>query len=711
MGSIQYWALAATVAGSLIASVEALAQQEASTRGTLEEVIVTGRVQKLYRAPETTVGKMPGDPLDIPQATQVITTQLIEDQGARDVTDLYRNISGVSFFSYAGVTFRGFRQEGVYYDGLRGDPFIGFSVPQLFNIERVEVLKGPAGMLYGPGSPGGTINYVTKTPSDEFSGEARAVAGNYDRWGGAVELTGPLIADRLSGRVGVFYEDRESFRKNAENEGLIADTSLTYHITDSLDLTAGFARYDQELPGNRLRGVQVDSNGNFLTDISWNHNEPTDFLTTKADVYQARLTWHPDGPMQGDLSMRYFDANEAQEYHEQRDLLDTDGNGVADTITREFRDQRRTANGLAFGGNLWRDVSLFGMNHRLLLGGDWYDEDNSQLSRTFLDPTRGGPVPNLSIVNPIYGLTSGAAYNLSSRPYTRSANESQRWGVYLQDQVALGQKFIVIGGVRHDEFDDLNKVNGVGYDDSDLTWRAGLIYKLRQDVSIYTSWSDAFEPQTPANQDPAVGGPFDPVRGEQIEAGVKTALSDGRIQANLAVYRIVRENILQTDTTRPPVNGRNQLAPIGEVTSEGFEIDVAADVTPDWVVTLNYGYNDAQVTGTVPGQAITNAVGTRFVNAPKHKVGFWTRYQIESIRTAFALGGEHLSDRTGFDRERVKAYTIFDASIITTFDFAEFMLRVENLFDETYAASGFGLRNGSFPGEPRTAFVEVRRKF
>lgn len=418
--------LAVTVVGSVLVAGNAGAQQEGAQPNTLQEVVVTGRAQKLYRAPETTVGKMPGDPLDIPQATQVITTQLMEDQGARDVTDLYRNISGISFFSYAGVTFRGFRQEGVYYDGLRGDPFIGFSVPQLFNIERVEVLKGPAGMLYGPGSPGGTINYVTKAPSDTFSAEITAVGGNYSRWGGAVEVTGPLIADRLSGRVGVFYEERDSFRRNAANEVAIGDAGLTYHITDNLDLTGQFTKYDQDLPANRLRGVPVTLNGDFLTDITWNHNEPTDFLTTKADVYQTRLSWHPEGPISGDVSIRYFEAHEAQEYHEQRDLLDTDRDGVPDTISREFRDQRRTAEGLAFGGNLWGNVRALGVNHRLLLGGDWYEEDSTQLGRTFLDPTRGGPVPNLSIQNPVYGLGSGASYNLSSRPYTRSASESQR---------------------------------------------------------------------------------------------------------------------------------------------------------------------------------------------------------------------------------------------------------------------------------------------
>ncbi|MEE3155389.1 MAG: TonB-dependent receptor plug domain-containing protein, partial [Pseudomonadota bacterium] len=117
------------------------AQEAASTptrdTATAGEILVTGRAQRLYRVEETTVGKVAQDPMNIPQALQVINSELVADQGARDATDIYRNISGVSFFSYAGVTFRGFRQDQSFYDGQRGNPFIGFSVPQLFNIERV----------------------------------------------------------------------------------------------------------------------------------------------------------------------------------------------------------------------------------------------------------------------------------------------------------------------------------------------------------------------------------------------------------------------------------------------------------------------------------------------------------------------------------------------------------------------------------------------
>ena len=250
-----------------------------------------------------------------------------------------------------------------------------------------------------------------------------------------------------------------------------------------------------------------------------------------------------------------------------------------------------------------------------------------------------------------------------------------------------------------------------GYRDSDVTFRGGLIYRPRADLSLYASWSEGFDPQAPASQNRDAGGPFAPVTGNQVEVGIKSRLLDGRLQANAAAYRIVRSNLLQVDPTRAPVNGVDPLSPIGEVTSKGFEVDLTTDVTRDWVLLVNYGYNDTRVTDTVAGQAVTDAVGSRFANAPAHKVGFWTRYQVESIGTAFALGGESVSSRVSRSGQPVRPYAIFDASIPKSLGFAELMLRVDNLFDKVYAASGFTRQTGHFPGEPRTVLAELRTRF
>jgi len=673
-------------------------------------IIVTGRAQRLYRSEETTVGKAAEDPMNIPQALQVINSDLFADQGARDATDIYRNISGVSFFSYAGITFRGFRQDQSFYDGQRGNPFIGFSVPQLFNIERVEVLKGPAGLFFGPGSPGGIINYVSKAPSEQRSLRMVLTGGNYDRAGISAEATGPIDADGiLAYRLGGFYEAMDPYRVNTQNKSRIADGGIAIRTNEDGKLTLQATIYDNYLRANRLRGVLVDDAGNFLTDIRWNANEPSDFLHLKSQAYQARYETRIGDHVTFDAGARYFKARETQQYHEPRGLDPAN----PDLVRREFRDQIRPVDGLSFMTNATARIEILGVEHKFQAGADWYNEKSILDSRIL----RAG-VTSLSLSNPVYGTASTDAARAALLSFTRTDTRTKRSGAYLQDQISLTQALLLVGGVRYDHFKDgvTTSTGGVvsaraDYSDSDVTFRGGLIFKPRSDISTYISWSQSFEPQSAASQDSNAGGPFAPVIGNQIEGGVKTQLLDGRLQANVAAYRIVRRNILQVDPSLPPVNGVDQLAPIGEVTSKGFELDFATDITPNWVLLVNYGYNDTRITGTAAGQAITNAVGDRFANAPRHKLGVWSRYQVPAIDTAFAFGGEHVSRRISLSGQTVKPYTIFDASITKGLGFAELLLRIDNIFDKVYAASGFSAQSGHFPGEPRTFLAELRFRF
>ncbi|MFD2015622.1 TonB-dependent receptor plug domain-containing protein [Vibrio olivae] len=148
---------------ALTSTNNSTSQTSNSADDSQDTVTVYGRALSVYRAQQASLAtKTATDIDDTPQSIQVLPQQLIEDQGARQVTDLYRSISGVSQYSYSGVTFRGFRQDEILYDGMRGDPFNGFAIPQLFNIEQVEVLKGPSAAISGSGEPGGVINYTTK---------------------------------------------------------------------------------------------------------------------------------------------------------------------------------------------------------------------------------------------------------------------------------------------------------------------------------------------------------------------------------------------------------------------------------------------------------------------------------------------------------------------------------------------------------------------
>lgn len=715
----RFHALAAAIAVSLAAPAMATpaaaanagndprAEESESRAVELDAVIVTARAARLYRSETTSVGKLPGDPLDTPIAITVITADLIRDQGARDAQDLYRNISGVTKFSYAGVTARGFRQEEIFYDGLRGDPYAGFSVPQLFNIERVEFLKGPAGMLYGAGAPGGLFNYVTKTPSREASAQAGLVLGQGQRLGGQAELNGP-IGRSLSARTGLFIEQRDLPRFNADSDTRIVDAGLAFDFVGGR-LIGQATHYDQDLGGNRLRGVPTDNAGNFLADRRWNHNEASDFLRLESSVLQVRGEFQPSDGLSLDFGWRYNDASEAQQYHEPRSLVDTNRDGVPDLVTREFRDQFRTQETHSLGANAVWSTTLFGLPNRVLAGADHFTGDalfDGRLVRGLATPRAGLPGP-LSLRNPVYGQTNSATYVLP--PFTRSLTDSVRTGVYALNELTLG-RFLLTAGIRHDQFEDQSGTQR--FSDDDFSYRTGLVWQWREDVSLFSQWATSFEPQGISRQDVRAGGPFDPTTGEIIEAGIKTALGDGRLQGSASVYRIVRANVLQADPRGDVAgDGVNDFVAFGEVTSEGGEIDLALDLTPDWVLMLAYAYNDTRITRDNGRGGFVNNVGNRFANAPRHALGFWTRYQLPGLGLAFAFGGDHVSERISLSNQRVKPYTVYDASVTWTRGAMEWMLRVDNLFDKTYAASGFIDRAGHFPGEPRSAFIEARYRF
>lgn len=675
--------------------------QEAEVR----EVVVTGRAQQLYRTQEIQAGRLPTPPLESSQAVQVINAELIADQGARDAQDLYRSISGVSFFSYAGVTARGFRQEEIFFDGLRGDPYAGFSVPQLFNVERVEFLKGPAGMLYGPGAPGGLFNYVTKKAEHPFSARVAGVVGTEARYGASAEVTGSLPVEGVAGRFGAFYEEQNTPRVNARSEILIVDGGLKIDLPlGELDLQA--THYDQNLPGNRLRGVPADDLGNFLTDRRWNHNEPGDFLRLEANVYQASWAAQVSDSLSLSAALRYTDGLETQKYHEPFGLADTNRDGVLDTSRRQYRDQIRDQSNWSAGVNMIWAFDAAGVESRLLAGADWFTNELTFQNRRASATGPNAPTP-LSLFNPVYGMTPVSAYDLGT--YSLSLTESERAGGYVLYEATVGDLIGTVGA-RYDTFEDIS--GATSFEDDALTWRAGLVYRLRPDVSIYGQWAESFEPQGASSQTPLAGGPFAPTEGEMFEAGVKSELMGGRIQASAAAYHITRTNILQADPRGDVgADGTNDLVAFGEITSKGGEIDLAADLTDDWVLTATYAYNDTRITADNGRTSLTNSVGDRFANAPEHTVGFWTRYQFPDLGLAVALGGDYVDVRRSMSDQKVRPYLVFDASVIYTRGPWRALLRIDNLTDEVYAASGFIDRTGHFPGDPRSVFLELSRQW
>ena len=673
----------------------------------LDNIVVTSRAQALYRTTETSAGKLPTHPLDSSQAISAITKELIEDQGARISQDLYRNISGVTVYSYGGVTARGFRQEENFYDGLRGDPYNAFSVPQLFNIERVEFLKGPAGMLYGQAAPGGIFNYVLKKPEFDTEGSVRATVGDNSRYGVSGELTGP-ISGNVAARGGLFYESRDTQRTNADSEVLVADGGIALKFGENV-LTSQLLHLDTDLGGNRIRGVPTDDDGNFLADRRWNANEKEDFLRLESTSAQLRWDGVIGSDIVYDITGRYIDAEERQEYHNNRSVFDSDGDDRPDGVVREFRKQLRTNEILSLGANaVWSKDLSDSVRNRILIGADYTEDkgyEESARARGRDDSTPDSTVPTpLTFVNPQYGVTNRDNYELSvNNPGTDLIAE--QFGTYFLNELTIGN-LILTGGIRFDTFD--NSVDADDFSDDKLTYRAGIVYKATPDLSFFGQYATSFEPQDVETQVPGAGGPFDPSEGDMVEIGVRGFLLDDRLQPSLAVYRIKRSNIVQSTDADPEDDGIDNFVSLGEVTSEGFDFDLAADITPDWVTTLTYAYNRTRVTND-GGLGDIGDDGDRFANAPEHQFGFWTRYQIRPVGLAVAVGADYVGERINRNGQRVKPYTVFDASLIYEKDDWKVLLRIDNLFDETYASSGFTRAIGHFPGAPRSVFMEISR--
>ena len=662
-----------------------------------ETVTVYGRALSLYRSQETSLAtKTPTAIDDTPQSIQVLPQQLIEDQGARQITDLYRSISGVSQYSYSGVTFRGFRQDQILYDGVRGDPFNGFSIPQLFNIEQVEVLKGPSSAVMGSGEPGGVINYVTKKPTYEPHRRISMTAGNQDFVSGSVELSGPANEDETQRyRVAIYQDHENPSRNNTDVRNRIIDLGYAWDLGDTTTVTTQFTDIIQHYGGARLRGIPTDDEGNFLADINWNANEASDYQDLEAQVYQIKVEHDFNAWLRGDVTARYYENKETQKYHEPMGLKDTNGDSVYDWSKRQYRDQVRENKAGSLSANLVAELG----EHTLLFGSDYYRLNEDYVYN--VDKSVAG----LSLVDPEYGADS-SAYTLTLSKQTDSSSE--RYGAYIQDQWNITDRWNVLSGVRVDGFKD--KVNDLvkntisEYQGSGLSYRLGSTYQINSNLHPYAVVATGFVPQDASDQAESNGGPFDPEESLMYETGVRSYWFDNALNVNLALYHMVKENILQTDP-----DDDTRLVSYGKVRSQGVEVDMLADLTENWTANLSYAYNDTRVKQAYDG--ITNSVGTRFANAPHHQLGLWTRYDIAVLNSSIGFGADHVSEQYNQSGQIVKAYTVFDASWQTRWQQWQFQLNVKNLFDKEYAVSGFIDRTGHFPGEQRRIYLTANYEF
>jgi iron complex outermembrane recepter protein len=679
-----------------------------------QEIVVRGRLSDYV---ETSAGaaRTSARLIDVPQAIQVLPARFLEDIGALDTKDLYKHISGVSDSPYSSTVVRGFTQREVLINGARGNPYgsldgdingSGFSTSQfrLSNVERVEILKGPASVLYGSSEPGGVINYVTKRPRDQFETRVSLGSGQFSQALGEVEVTGPANAARtLLYRGAVYFEDRDGYRFNTELRNVHAVGSLAWKATPRAALAVDYEHIDQRNAAHRLRGVPVDAAGDFLTDYRWTASEPTDYTDLEAHVWQVRWEQAFSRGARFDSTFRYLRYDRDENYHEPRGFF-----AGGTMMHRDFRDQVRTNDDWTFAAGLSAPVTTGAVRHDLAVGGDLMRQDHLFRFATVPQQSAGGPVPPLSILSPVYGTTRGAAYAIASSRYRVDTAQTLRGGVYAQDLMSLGPRWNLLIGGRLDQYDDTGDNGGVALsaEHTAVTGRAGLVFKPLAGVSLYSSLSNGFTRASILAQTPDANGPHAPETSRQAEVGAKSEWLDGRVQLTAAFFHTVKENVLRPDPAFG-LSGSNFNAVLstGEVRNRGVEIDLAGQVRPAWNVAFNYAWLDSAITRDLTAAL----VGRQMPNAAPHAAGLFTRVDLPY---GAALGGsvEYLAAREEpFASLVAPAYTVVDAHYFQQITpRVKLLVRAENVFDTRYSAfSLFAARVGNVPGQPRTVSVAL----
>lgn len=661
----------------------------------LSPLQVEGRALTLYQEDESSLGTRTNTPIDeIPQSVQVITDDLIKDQAANEVTDLFRSISGVSYFNYGIIKVRGFEQESqVLYDGVKGDPFRTFTVPQLFNIQEVQVLKGPSGALYGAGEAGGVINYVTKKPTYEQQNTIEFTAGNKDFLSGSVESSGPANEDGSQRyHVGVYSSSEDSYRNNVEEDNEIIDLGYAWDLNDDSTVTLQYTHFYQL--GERLRGVPIDEDGNFLTDTSWSSNEPSDYQEFESDIFQANLEHSINNWLNSNSTFRYYETKETIKFHQARSLVYSDDNDSSnDYVTRRYQDQVREYKGIDLASYLVADLG----DHTLVAGADYHFASEDEL---FYYSSAG--VSDLSLTDPAYDDDISSYTMGLNRDRSTDLNQT---GAYVQDQWQATDKLnVVVGGrldyIKEKVIDNDDGSDNASYDDMGYSTRIGATYKLSNQLKPYASFSTGLTPQSAADQLTSEDGSlFDPEENQQFEIGVRSYLLNNRLNVNLALYHIVKNDVLTED----PDDDDYSIA-IGEIRSQGFEVDALADITPRWVANVNYAYNDLEVMDT-------SADARNLSNSPYHQLGVWTRYEFPSITSSVSFGVDYVSEQKDRDDNTIKPFTVYDVSWQTVWQDWKFQANIKNLFDKEYAIAGFTTESGAIVGERRRVYLTAAYDF
>ncbi len=658
----------------------------------LSEVKVTAT--RTMNEQPVTVGKMPVRPLDLPQSVVTINKEVLEQQQVLRVSEVLQNVSGVYVMGATGgtqeeIAGRGFafNSNNTFKNGVRYNNGV---MPEISGLERFEILKGSAAILYGNVAAGGVINLVTKKPQFQSGGQIGMRVGSYNFYKPSLDVYGAINnSEHVAFRLNSSYENARSFRDGVKGERFYVNPSVLVKLGEKTDiLIEGDYLNDNRTPDYGIGAINYEiadvPRSRFLN-TDWANNETTQKSATLTLTHRLNQNWQ----VRTTAGYQHYDNN----------LLSASRPTGIRPNGNLLRNVQRTS---ATEGYMLGQVDLMGkfatgsLNHTLLVGvdGDQYDSRNVSYVTAAYDSINVFD-PNRVVAQP---RVRADITNLTRNQ--RTTGGTRRGGVYAQDLLSISEKLKVLAGLRWTYQETPSDVLTYRTDVTtktrrfDEAWspRLGIVYQPIQTMSLFSSYSNSFTINSGLD---VTGTALKPSTLDQYEVGIKNDLFQGLLSANVTAYQIVNSNLAQTVLPDAPNFNKDyptaqELA--GEVTSRGVEVDILSKPYQGWSFIAGYSYNQTKYT-----KSTIYEVGSLLRYNPNHTANasvFYT-FDNESALKGLNAGfvatyiGERQAGRStrrtvendAYRLIPLKAYPLFDLSVGYTLDRVSLRLKASNLLD------------------------------
>ena len=673
-----------------------IASNTSSFSQDVEEIVVKGKV--LY-SDQVTALKTPVPIIDVPQTLSIVTDDEIRKQGFRELGDIVRYTPGVNTSQGEGhrdsIVFRGVRSTADFYlDGVRDDVQYYRS---LYNLEQVEILRGPNALLFGRGGTGGIINRVTKKAVlDEQFGSFDMGADSFGAFDFAVDYnvsTGEKSALRINFHSDTLENHRDYY--DGDRYGFNPTLRLELSPVTTLDLSYEHADHERFIDRGvpTLNGEPVEA----FEEIVFGDTD-TNLQTLRADIYRLNLSHEFSDTRKGNLVVQYSDFQKMYKNYY------ASGYSGGDTFTADgYKDPTERTN-LIISGNIVNEFQTGSAKHTLLIGAEIIDTENENYRYNTFFITTEDDNEVFNITRPInFGVNAAGVrtYNdFTADLKSSTESDIEVTSIYIQDQIDVTDKFKILLGGRFDNFDitvrDVKKGTSESREDEEFSPRAGLIFKPQENVSLYVSYAESFLPRSGEQfkKLDANAARLDPDVYESTEIGVKWDIRPG-LSFTASYF-----DSEQTVATRDSDTGEN--SEIVGLQVDGIELELKGQVTEK--LSLAIGYSD------LDGET---AKGGEPREIPEYTASLWATYEVNDrfgIGFGVTAQGESniKNDKPGLilpDYTRVDFAAYYDLA-----DDLSIQLNVENVTDELYFPHSHSTHQASV-GEPLNARISLRKTF